>query len=119
MVTVRRCNSADAEHKVSERQYAHVHHVKGHIICVAGAWIELPLENEMGLIAHEIGHLLAGRTDHSEDEADRLANKFFSITIRYRDSIYGNHLQLLSHKDAMKVYLWVLDNVKFEGRLFA
>jgi hypothetical protein len=119
MITVRRCSSADKEHAVSNRQYAHVHHMKDDVICVAGAWITLPLEMEMGLIAHEVGHLLVGRTDHSEDEADRLADKFFKITIRYMDTLYGKRLQCLSHKDTMKVYLWVLDNVKFEGRLFA
>lgn len=118
MIIVRRCLLADKEHKASERQYAHVHHAKGNIICVAGAWIMLPLHTEMGLIAHEMGHLLAGNVEHSEKEADRLGDKFFKVTIKYRNTIFGDRLQYLSHKDAMKVFNWVLDNVKFEGKLF-
>jgi hypothetical protein len=110
---------ADKEHKLSERQYAHVHHAKGYTICVAGAWLMLPLHTEMGLIAHEVGHLLAGETEHTEAEADRLGNKFFKVTVKYRNTVYGDRLQYLSHRDAMKVFNWVLDNVKFEGRLFA
>jgi len=118
-VIIRRCVLADKEHDISERQYAHTHHVKGNVICVAGAWVTLPFETEMGLIAHEVGHLLAGNTKHSEGEADRLADKFFKITIIYRNTVYGDRVQYLSHKDSMRVYIWVLDNVKFEGRLFA
>lgn len=118
MVTVRRCTEADKEHKRSRRQYAHTYHVNGNVICVAGEWVMLPIETEMGLIAHEIGHLLAGYTDHSEKEADRLGNMFFKVTIRYRDTIFGDNLQYLSGRDTNKVYGWVLDNVKFEGRLF-
>lgn len=119
MVTIRQCTLADKEHRISDRQYAHTYHAKGHVICVAGAWLTLPIETEMGLIAHEVGHLLAGNTDHSETEADRLANMFFKVTIRYRDTIFGDNLQYLSGRDANKVYGWVLDNVKFEGRLFS
>jgi hypothetical protein len=120
-VIVRRCILADREHDISTRQYAHVHHVDGRVICVAGSWITLPLETEMGLIAHEVGHLIAGKNhkEHSEAEADKVANKFFKITILYRDTTYGNRLQYLTHRDTMKVYEWVIDNVKFEGKLFA
>jgi hypothetical protein len=117
-VIVRRCDLADKEHNISKRQYAHTHHIKGSVICVAGAWVMLPFETEMGLIAHEVGHLLAGNTNHSEGEADRLADRFFKVTIIYKNTVYGDRLQYLSHKDSMKVYIWVLDNVKFEGRLF-
>lgn len=118
-IIIRRCALADREHKESERQYAHVHHAKGkNIICVAGAWVMLPLQSEMGLIAHELGHLLAGDKEHTEDEADRLGNKFFSVTIKYKNTIYGDRLQYVSHRDAMKVYNWVLDNVTFDGKLF-
>ena len=119
MIIVRRCVQADKEHKARERQYAHVHHAKGDVICVAGAWLMLPLHTEMGLIAHEVGHLLAGRTKHTEEEADRIGNEFFKVTIKYKNTIFGDSLQYLSHRDTMKVYNWVLDNVKFEGRLFA
>jgi hypothetical protein len=117
-IIIRRCSVADREHDLSLRQYAHVHHVDGTVICVAGAWVTLPLETEMGLIAHEIGHLLIGNKKQSEAEADRMANKFFKVTIQYRTTVYGDRLQYLTHRDTMKVYEWVIDNVKFEGRLF-
>lgn len=120
-IIIRRCILADKEHSISERQYAHVHHVDGRVICVAGSWITLPIEIEMGLVAHEVGHLLAGKNniEHSEAKADEVANKFFKITILYRNTVYGDRLQYLTHRDTMKVYEWVIDNVKFEGRLFA
>jgi hypothetical protein len=119
VIIIRRCALADRDHKASERQYAHVHHVKGNVICVAGAWVMLPLQSEMGLIAHEVGHLLAGAREHTEAEADRMGNKFFKVTIKYKDTIYGDRLQYVSHRDAMKIYNWVLDNVTFEGKVFA
>lgn len=119
-VIIRKCVLADREHNVNTRQYAHVHHIDGRVICVAGAWITLPLEIEMGLIAHEVGHLLAGKMDmeHSEAKADEVADKFFKITVLYKSTVYGNRLQYLTHRDTMKVYEWVIDNVKFEGRMF-
>lgn len=122
MITVRQCRLADKEHRHSLRQYAHVHHVKDNVICIAEAWADLPISNMMGLIAHEVGHLLMGETDHSEDEADDAGNKFFRVKIKYRDDRYGDSLQYLSHYDMLRVYEWVLKNVKFvkfEGRLFA
>jgi len=118
MISVIRCAAADKEHSISNRQYAHVHHKNGNTICVAGAWVTLPLSTEMGLIAHEVGHLLAGSKEHTEAEADKLANKFFKIIIRYRNTVFGNDLQYLNYDDLVKVYEWTLDNVKFEGRLF-
>jgi hypothetical protein len=72
----------------------------------------------MGLVAHELGHLLAGHVQHPESEADRLGNMFFGITIRYRDSAYGNRLQYLSGKDTNIVYGWVLDNIVFKSPIF-
>lgn len=117
MITIRKCKLADDDHVKSLRQYAHTYHVKGTVICVAGAWTTLPLYVQMGLIAHEVGHLLAGHVDHAESEADRLANKFFDITIRYRDSAYGKNLQYLTNKDTNVVYGWVLDNASIEPAL--
>lgn len=111
MITIKPCKLADKDHIESLRQYAHTYHIKGNVICVAGAWATLPIGIQMGLIAHEVGHLLAGHVEHAEEEADRLANKFFGITIRYRNSSYGKNLQYLSDKDTNIVYGWVLDNI--------
>lgn len=117
MIIVRRCRAADEDQKLSDRQYAHTFHYSK-VICIAGAWIALPINHEMAVIAHEVGHLLAGKADHTEKEADRIANKFFGIRIRYIDTIYGDHLQHLSLEDTMNVWEWIGINVKFEGRLF-
>ena len=66
----------------------------------------------MGLIAHELGHLLVGHTRHSEAKADRLGNKFFGVTIRYKNSAHGDNLQYLNSKDTDSVYAWALDNIR-------
>jgi 3-dehydroquinate synthase class II len=115
MIIVRYCKEADEDHAKKLRQYAHTYHYKNDV-CVTKAFKVLPLEIQMGLIAHEVGHLLAGHTDHTEAEANRLANKFFGIRMHYRDfSMYGEHLEVLSRKDTEKVHEWVLNNVAFKG----
>lgn len=118
MITTRHCKEADGEHKNSLRQYAHTFHHSDNVICVAAAWQILPLEFQMGLVAHEIGHLLHGYTNHSETDADKAANKFLKITIRYKDSLYGDRLQYLSYRDTLATYKWVTSNIKFDSNLF-
>lgn len=115
MLIVRHCKEADKEHSKSLRQYAHTYHIKDQV-CVANAFKMLPLEIQMGLIAHEVGHLLAGHTDHTEEEANRLANKFFDIHMHYRDfSMFGEDLEYLSRKDSEKVREWLCKNIIFKG----
>lgn len=117
MVTIRQCRGAGIEHNKSLRQYAHTYHIKGDVVCVTAAWKTIPIEYQMGLIAHEIGHLLAGNVEHPEKEADRLAQMFFGIRIRYRNSSYGKRLQYLNDDDTNIVYGWVLDNAIFKHPL--
>jgi predicted acetyltransferase len=115
MITVRHCREADKEHNKSRRQYAHTYH-HHNVICVADAWLDLPLENQLAIVAHEVGHILVNSTDHTEQEADKTANKFFKIRIRYENTNrYGNRLQYVSFKDAEKVYLWLVKNVKLDN----
>lgn len=118
MIIVKRCSIADKDHKASLRQYAHTFHHKDNVICITSEWITLSIDHQMGLIAHEVGHLLNGPIEHTEEEADRVANKFFNIHIKYKDSQYGKRLQYLSLNDTMNVWEWLEDNIKFEGRLF-
>lgn len=113
MIIIKKCSQADKEHKNSTRQYAHTFHKKG-VICLAGAWKDLSIEQHMGIIAHEIGHLLVGEIEHSELEADKAANKFFDIRIHYEDSKYGNHLQYLNLNDTMNVWEWLNNNARIE-----
>lgn len=110
MITVRRCEIADKDHKHSLRQYAHTYH-HNNVICIARAWMDLPIDNQMGILAHEIGHLISGVGDHTELEADKVANKFFGIHIRYKGSEYGEHLQYLSLNDTMNVWECVIEHV--------
>jgi hypothetical protein len=57
----------------------------------------------MGLLVHEIGHLLLGSEEHEEYEADLAAMEKFGITVRYKDSRYGDFLQYLDGKDILKL----------------
>ena len=113
MIIIKHCKEVDIEHSKYLRSYAHTFHKKG-VICVAGAWRDLPIDHKMGIIAHEIGHLLMGNTDHSESEANKAANKFFDIHIQHIDSKYGKHLQCVSLDDTMNIWEWVYKNVKLD-----
>lgn len=102
MIKLRHCREVDTDHKRSCRQYAHTYHYKN-TICVAKEFFDLPIKNQIGLVVHEIGHILVGKANHPERMADRLANKFFGIKVRYSDSIHGKHLQYLNSLDMQKV----------------
>lgn len=113
MFIIKKCSQADREHNDSTRQYAHTYH-HNNVICIAKAWKDLSIDHQIGILAHEIGHLLLRGTDHSESEADIIANKFFDIHIRYKNSKYGNDLQYLTLNDTMNVWDWLnKNNVKF------
>lgn len=118
MLIVRYCKDADKEHKKSIRQYAHTNHYKNQA-CVSKAFKILPLEIQMALIAHEVGHLMLlskGNYEHSEEDANNVANKFFGIRMNYRDfAAYGENLEVLSKKDTEKVEQWVSSNIVFKG----
>lgn len=118
MITVKQCELANKDHNEERRNYAHSYHINNNVICVADAFITLPMEIQMALLAHEVGHLLVGHVDHSEKQADKIANKFFKIKIQYRNSLYGNDLQIVSIKDMKKIWEWINKNVKFSGKLF-
>ena len=75
------CADCDREHARSPRQFCHVDHVPD-TICLARAAQRLPLDNLLGLLAHELGHLLAG-DDPSEELADRLGSEAIGHHIRY------------------------------------
>ena len=111
-IHIERCSVADKDHKHSTRQYAHVGHTPK-TICLALAWKHISIDHQMGVLAHEVGHLLHGKVEHTEGEADKEANKFFSIKILYKDSKYGKRLQYLNLDDTMNVWEWLNKNVVF------
>jgi len=109
MIKLRHCKEVDEEHKHSCRQYAHTYHYRN-TICVAESFYKLPISYQLGLIAHEVGHILVGRASHKESQADKEANKFFGIKVLYRDSKYGKRLQYLDkdHRYIMSVLKYIV-----------
>lgn len=98
MIKIRHCKEVNADHKRSCRQYAHTYHYKN-TVCISESFWGLPVSYKLGLIAHEIGHILVGKINHKEQEADKQANRFFGIKVLYRDSVHGKRLQYLNKKD--------------------
>lgn len=77
------CDQADDENSQADRQRMHSLHRNG-VICVAHAAANLPMRNLIPLFAHEASHIiLASRPDHSEGEADRLAERLIGEPIAY------------------------------------
>jgi len=101
---IKLCPRADKEHSYSRRQYAHVGHKRG-VICVANDFFDLPPAIQMGLIAHEVGHIMVGYQG-TEEDADKAANELFGIKIRYSDFPYGKDLQYLSEHDTIVLRDW-------------
>ncbi len=93
-IMVRYCDSADKEHKKSKRQYAHTYHYEN-CICLSRFSNELTDCQYYAILAHEIGHLIAGY-EGSESDANAAANKYFGIKILYRDSAKGKRLETMS-----------------------
>lgn len=88
------CEEANADHKHCKRLYAHTFHNASNVICVCDAIVYLPDEHFAGILAHEIGHLIAGY-DADEDEANKIAEKRFGQSIEYkRHTDYGNDLEI-------------------------
>lgn len=100
-IRLRHCPSAEIDHKVYLRQYLHVGHKEGDVVCYAREFFDLPYTHFMALIAHEVGHLLGGM---SEKEANKLAENYFGIKIYYQDTIFwGKNLEWISLEDVEKV----------------
>lgn len=111
-ILLKHCALADQEHAKSKRQYAHTFHHDERNICVAKAFENLTENQIWAIIAHEVGHLLVGyeksvKLKHKSCEmaANRAANKYFGIKIKYRDSKNGRHLQTITDKEVRKVQM--------------
>ncbi len=102
---VRWCSRADAEHRASDRQYAHTYHVPG-AICVAHAFGALPPRVALAILLHECGHLLAGPKG-GEVAADRAAHTASGMTIHYRDSAHGPRLETIGARDVPRARRWL------------
>lgn len=104
---IRICDLANKEHEDSLRQYAHTFH-RSDYICLATEFFELPIDYAMGILAHEVGHLLSG-SNSSELEADHAVMRKLGVTIHYMDSKFGDSLQTLDRDDTE----FMLNNIFF------
>jgi hypothetical protein len=96
---VQTCPQADREHRESKRQYAHVHHRRGNVVCVCRAFFRLPWRIRLGLLLHEIGHLI-DPDETNELAVDRLAEAELGIKIYRRDfPRYGDDLECVHEDD--------------------
>ncbi len=110
IVRLRGCRDADSDHVRSRRQYAHTGHYKD-TICLASTFLSLPLSHQAGLFAHEIGHIIMmkRRKDHNEPDADKAAERFLGVTIRYATTTpWGEDLQYLNREDTKKLFRAIL-----------
>lgn len=100
---IQRCKLADRENYKFKRQLLHVGHIPG-VICKALAFDRIPLNHQLALLAHEVGHL-AIEGDHGEEEANEMVKKIFGISLKYVPRTpWGNRLQFIPSEDLRKVY---------------
>ncbi len=93
------CSLADRHHKQKWRQFAHTNHVVYTVCFARAAETELTDEEILGMVAHELGHIVGTRLrypEHSrphkgkgtpksvQDEADRIAREVLGFEgLRY------------------------------------
>ena len=100
---IQRCKLADRENYKSQRQYLHVGHIPGYI-CKASAFDRIPLNHQLALLTHEVGHLAIKR-DHSEEEANEIVKRIFGVALKYVPKTpWGNRLQFIPSEDLRRVY---------------
>ncbi len=98
---LRYCSSADKDHRESWRQFAHTNHDPRTVCFTHAAETALTWAELRGIIAHELGHMialelglpahLADEKDRAsdetpqavQDEADYVARKLLGIPVRY------------------------------------
>lgn len=84
----------DREHERDCRRYAQMY-AHNYRFQFARAILKLPAKHRLGLVAHEVGHLVAIRRhgDMSEDGADLEARRVLGVTIGYDMAWPGKGLQ--------------------------
>ncbi len=76
---IRRCAGIDAANRITLRAAGHVGHILG-VICVRSGFRRLSYATRLGVLAHEVGHLIAverGVDDggHGRPASERAANR--------------------------------------------
>lgn len=97
------CPVAEHDHKKSKRQYAHALH-RPKTICAAADFWGLPLGHLYGVLAHEIGHVLAKEAGLSSTEyqADQAIEELGILIGYVSTEKYGKDLEWLSAADRAK-----------------
>ena len=87
-IVLRHCLKADQEHKCTSRQFAHMNHYSN-TICYAGVLLGMSNAVQLGILAHEVGHLIQETLNLPFDEmgADKLVKQYADIDIIYKNTI--------------------------------
>jgi hypothetical protein len=101
-IEVKWCKIAEEDHKKERRVYAHTFHRKN-TICVCRDFGELPDQHFVAILAHEIGHLLAG-PKRSENAVNKEVYKKFGVRIIYLQTPYGDNLEYVNKNDAYYLF---------------
>jgi len=82
------CSQIAWDRKTSKRAFCHVFHRPGRV-CAAPELITVPINYILGVMIHEIGHVLALKTwgRSSERDADIAVLKFLGINLEYRSDL--------------------------------
>lgn len=117
-IFVRFCSEADDDHARSVRQYAHVFCQKQRhgVVCVARAFVDLPRDHRDGLLAHEIGHLLADPIG-SEPAADEAFRVLTGARVYYKSGDHGECLQYLKPADSRRLEGRFKFDLDFEAKV--
>jgi hypothetical protein len=89
---IKACALANAEHKHCKRSYAHVFHKPG-VICVAGHLFAASENVWLGVILHEVGHIILEGQEHTEQDADKAVEVDSRVKIHRRDTEEGKNIE--------------------------
>ena len=77
------CPLVERDHSADSRVYAHVFH-REWVICFCKAYSELSLPHQVGVMLHEIGHVMS---NGGEAEADLWVDEQMGIDINFKDTL--------------------------------
>ena len=87
------CGLVDKDHRDDARVFCHVFHKDHGIICFSKAYKRLPIAHQIGIMLHEIGHVMA-QEEHGhggEAEADLWVQEHCDIDLAFKDTIQWVH----------------------------
>jgi len=88
------CPFAEDDHKKDPRVFAHTNCQKN-TVCASPRLLHLPLPVQAGILAHELGHLLAYHwwKDWREEAADGVVFTYLGGQIEYKPPLYLQELK--------------------------